>query len=71
MFSAALLPGALPGSGVGFTVSGAAPPSSVALASAGSELRLANNWSLLAKFDGELARGWRSYTGNAKVRYSW
>jgi fibronectin-binding autotransporter adhesin len=71
MFEAALLPSALPGSGVGFSVNGAALPNSVALASAGAELRFTNNWSLLAKFDGELARGWRSYTGNGTLRYSW
>jgi uncharacterized protein with beta-barrel porin domain len=71
MFAAALLPGALPGSGVGFTVNGAPVPNSVALASAGAELRFTNSWSLLAKFDSEFARGWQSYTGNGTLRYSW
>jgi autotransporter-associated beta strand protein len=70
-FEAALAPGALPGSGVGFTVNGAALPNSLALASAGAELRLPSHWSLLADFHGEFGRGSQSYWGNGTVRYSW
>jgi outer membrane autotransporter protein len=71
MFTAALLPGGLPGSGVGFTVNGAKLPSSLALASAGAELRFSNNWSLLTNFHGEFGSGSQSYSGNGTVRYSW
>jgi outer membrane autotransporter protein len=69
-FQAALLPGALPGAGVGFAVNGAPLPKNSGLASAGAELRH-NNWSLLAKFDGEFAAGWSVYSGTGTVRYTW
>jgi uncharacterized protein with beta-barrel porin domain len=46
---------ALPGAS--FVLNGAAPAKNSALASAGTELRLANGVSLLGKFDGEFARG--------------
>jgi uncharacterized protein with beta-barrel porin domain len=71
MFGAALLPGALPGSAVGFTVNGAPLPKSLALASGGAELQFASNWSLLAKFDAELASGAHSYAGNGTLRFNW
>ncbi len=71
MFEAALLPGALPGAGVGFTVNGAVIPTSLGLASAGAELRFSNNWSLLGNFNGEFGTGGQSYTGNGTVRYTW
>ena len=44
---------ALPGAS--FIVNGATPAKNSALASAGTELRLANGIALLAKFDGEFA----------------
>jgi uncharacterized protein with beta-barrel porin domain len=71
MFEAALAPGALPGSGVGFTVNGAELPNSLALAAVGAELRFANNWSMLANFHGEFGSGSQSYWGNGTVRYRW
>jgi hypothetical protein len=32
---------------------------------------LSANWRLLAKFDGEFARGSQTYAGSGTVRYSW
>jgi uncharacterized protein with beta-barrel porin domain len=46
--------------GSGFVVNGAPIPQNSALASAGAELFLASNWSLIAKFDGEFAPGSRT-----------
>jgi uncharacterized protein with beta-barrel porin domain len=57
--------------GANFTVNGAAAPSNSALASAGAELFLNANWSLLAKFDGEFADGSRTYGGTGTLRYAW
>jgi outer membrane autotransporter protein len=54
-----------------FVVDGAAPPSNLALVTAGAEWRWLNGLSFMAKFDGELADGYDSYTGTARVRYSW
>jgi outer membrane autotransporter protein len=53
----------LPGSN--FIVNGAPIPHDSALTSAGAELFLAPNWTLLAKFDGEFARGAQTYAGSA------
>lgn len=60
---------ALPGTS--FIVNGATPPKDSALATAEAELRLTANWSLLAKFDGELAGGSQTYAGTGTVRYTW
>jgi outer membrane autotransporter protein len=60
---------ALPGAS--FIVSGATPAQNSALASAGTELRLANGVSLLAKFDGEFASHSSTYAGTGAVRYTW
>ncbi len=57
--------------GASFTVNGAAPPKNSALASAGAELHLTNNWSLAAKFDGEFASGSQTYAGTGTLRYVW
>lgn len=54
-----------------FVVNGAAPPSNLALVSAGAELCLVNGWTARAKFDGEFARGSQTYTGTARLRYAW
>jgi uncharacterized protein with beta-barrel porin domain len=70
-FEAALAPGALAGSGVGFSVNGAVVPKNLALAAASAELRFANNWSLLADFHGEFGSGSQSYAGTGTVRYAW
>jgi uncharacterized protein with beta-barrel porin domain len=60
---------ALPGAS--FIVNGAAPARNSALASAGAELRLANGFSLLGKFDGEFANHSSTYAGTGTVRYVW
>ena len=57
--------------GASFIVNGATLPQNSALASAGAELRLANGWTLLAKFDGEFASGSTTLAGTAQVRYRW
>jgi uncharacterized protein with beta-barrel porin domain len=60
---------ALPGTG--FTVNGAPIPPNSALTSAGAELFFTPNWSLLAKFDGEFAKGSQTYAGSGTLRYTW
>jgi autotransporter-associated beta strand protein len=57
--------------GTGFTVNGAPIPKNAALTTAGAQLWLTTNWSLLAKFDGEFAKGSQTYAGTGTVRYSW
>ena len=47
------------------------PAKNSALASAGTELRLANGVTLLAKFDGEFASHSSTYAGTGTVRYTW
>jgi outer membrane autotransporter protein len=59
----------LPGSS--FTVNGAKAVPNSALLSAGAELRLANSWSIDAKFDGEFASRSQTYAGTGTVRYEW
>jgi outer membrane autotransporter protein len=60
---------ALPGAS--FIVNGATPAKNSALASAGTELRLANGVSLIGKFDGEFATHASTYAGTGTVRYTW
>src|SRR4029453_10219029 len=60
---------ALPGAS--FLVNGAAPAKNSALASAGTELRLANGVTLIGKFDGEFATHSSTYAGTGTVRYTW
>jgi uncharacterized protein with beta-barrel porin domain len=60
---------ALPGGT--FSVNGAPIPENSPLVSAGAELFLAPNWSLLAKFDGEFGNGSQTYAGSGVVRYTW
>ena len=57
--------------GASFIVNGATPAKNSALASAGTELRLANGVTLLAKFDGEFATHSSTYAGTGTVRYTW
>jgi autotransporter-associated beta strand protein len=57
--------------GGNFVVNGAPIPQNSALTSAGFELSLSPNLTLLAKFDGEFAAGWQTYTGSGTLRYSW
>ena len=60
---------ALPGAG--FTVNGAPIPHDSALTTAGAELFLSANWSLLAKFEGEFGNGSQTYAGTGTLRYTW
>jgi outer membrane autotransporter protein len=60
---------ALPGAS--FIVEGAPIPKNSALASAGAQLFITPQMSLLAKFDGEFARGAQSYAGSGTLRYAW
>jgi outer membrane autotransporter protein len=60
---------ALPGAS--FIVNDAAVPKNSALASAGAELHMTANWSLVAKFDGEFAKGSQTYAGTGTLRYMW
>jgi uncharacterized protein with beta-barrel porin domain len=57
--------------GGSFTVNGAPIAQNSALTSAGAELFLTSNLSLLAKFDGEFANGSQTYAGSGTLRYSW
>lgn len=54
-----------------FVVSGAVPPADLLLLTNGAEWCWHNNWSFLAKFDGEFASGSQTYTGTARLRYVW
>jgi uncharacterized protein with beta-barrel porin domain len=54
-----------------FVVNGAPPPPDKALITAGSQLRLNNNWSLVGQFDGEFASRLRTYAGSDTLRYIW
>jgi uncharacterized protein with beta-barrel porin domain len=60
---------ALPGGS--FTVNGAAIPHDSALTTAGAQLFLTPNWTLLAKFDGEFANSSQTYAGSGTLRYTW
>ena len=55
----------------GFTVFGAPIPHDSALTTAGVQLFLSANWSLIAKFDGEFAPGSQTYAGSGTLRYTW
>lgn len=57
--------------GATFTVFGAPVPHDSALTSAGAQLFFTSNWSLLAKFDGEFAKGSQTYAGTGTLRYTW
>lgn len=59
----------LPGSN--FSVDGAPPVSDLALLSAGFELRLPNQISLGARFDGEFSSRSQTYTGMGTLRRQW
>ena len=60
---------ALPGTG--FVVNGAPVPHDSVLASVGAELHLTSQWTLLGKFDGELASRAQTYAGTGTLRYAW
>ena len=57
--------------GASFTVNGAPMPPNSALTTAGAQLFLSANWSLLAKFEGEFAKGSQTYAGSSTLRYTW
>jgi len=57
--------------GASFIVNGAAPPKNSALTTASAELRMTENWSMLAKFDGEFGKGAQTYGGTGTLRYAW
>ncbi len=60
---------ALPGGS--FTVNGGPIPHDSALTTAGTQLFLTPQWTLLAKFDGEFAKGSQTYAGTGTLRYTW
>ena len=55
--------------GASFTVNGAPMPPNSALTTAGAQLFLSANWSLLAKFEGEFAKGSQTYAGSFLAIY--
>lgn len=57
--------------GTAFTVGGAPIPQNSALTSAGAQLFFTPSWSVLAKFDGEFAKGSQTYAGTGTLRYAW
>ena len=59
----------LPGSN--FIVNGATPARDGALVTAGAEYKLANGWSLVAKFDGEFSNTTSIYSGSGTIRKTW
>jgi uncharacterized protein with beta-barrel porin domain len=54
-----------------FVVNGATPPADLALLTAGAEWRSRTGWAVMAKFDGEFASRSQTYTGTARIKYSW
>src|SRR5262249_3023876 len=56
--------------GSGFNVIGSSLSRDAALVSLGPELRLANNWTFHAKFDGDFGNNGRVYGGTGSVRYT-
>jgi uncharacterized protein with beta-barrel porin domain len=54
-----------------FAVNGATPAHDLALVTAGSEWRFTSNVTVLAKFDGEFANRSQTYSGTARLRYTW
>jgi outer membrane autotransporter protein len=54
-----------------FAVTGATPAHDLALVTAGSEWRFANNVSVMVKFDGEFANQSQTYSGTGRLRYTW
>jgi autotransporter-associated beta strand protein len=54
-----------------FAVNGAKPASNQALITAGVEWRLAQNWSLTAKFEDEFGAGSETYAATGRINYTW
>ncbi|MGA2893314.1 MAG: autotransporter domain-containing protein [Xanthobacteraceae bacterium] len=57
--------------GTSFVVNGAPLPKNSALTSAGADLYLSTNWTLMARFDGEFASTAQTYAGTGTLRYTW
>lgn len=57
--------------GANFTVFGAPIAHDSALTTAGAQLLLTPNCSLIAKFDGEFGSGSQTYAGSGTLRYTW
>jgi uncharacterized protein with beta-barrel porin domain len=57
--------------GASFTVLGAPIAHDSALTTAGAQLYLTSQWTLIAKFDGEFANGSQTYGGSGTLRYAW
>jgi uncharacterized protein with beta-barrel porin domain len=54
-----------------FITNGAKPATDLAVVTAGAEIRVANGWALMGKFDGEFGQGTQTYVGTGRVRYAW
>jgi uncharacterized protein with beta-barrel porin domain len=46
-------------------------PQNSALTSASAELRLTQQWSVSAKFDGEFSSSTQTHSGTGTLKYSW
>jgi outer membrane autotransporter protein len=57
--------------GASFTVSGAPIRHDSALTTAGAQLFMSPNWSVIANFEGEFANGSQTYAGKGILRYTW
>jgi uncharacterized protein with beta-barrel porin domain len=57
--------------GGNFTVFGASLPRGSRLTTAGAQLYLTPQWTLIVKFDGEFANGSHTYGGAGALRYTW
>jgi uncharacterized protein with beta-barrel porin domain len=57
--------------GSSFPVNGAAAPANSALNAAAAEFLITASWTLLAKFDGELAAAAQTYAATGTLKYSW
>ena len=58
-------------SAASFLVNTAKPAPNSGLVTAGLEYRLADGWSVLAKFDGDFSSTTSSYAGSAVLRKTW
>jgi uncharacterized protein with beta-barrel porin domain len=54
-----------------FAVTGARPAPNQALVTGGVEWRLANDWTLTAKLDGECGQGSHTYAATGRLPYAW
>ncbi|HLW93004.1 MAG TPA: autotransporter outer membrane beta-barrel domain-containing protein, partial [Roseiarcus sp.] len=54
-----------------FIVNGARQAQDQALLAAGAEWRFANNWTAMAKFEGQFGAGTEAYAATGRLTYSW